>query len=110
MPLNESTVEEAALTWFGELGYAIGHGPQLAPDESAAKRDSFGEVMLVGRLREAIWRLNPAKNPAILAGFRSCVESQPGIPTTIPTKCRDSEGTGPGHLSGHFVRIDRSRI
>jgi hypothetical protein len=60
MSLNESIVEEAALEWFGELDYAIGHGPQLAPGEPAAERDSFGEVVLVGRLREAIRRLNPA--------------------------------------------------
>src|SRR3989344_3356727 len=58
--LNESIVEEAALTWFRELGYAIGHGPHMAPGEPAAERDSFGDVVLVGRLREAIWRLNPA--------------------------------------------------
>ncbi len=60
MSLKESIVEDAALTWFGELGYAVGHGPQLAPGEPAAERDSFGEVVLVGRLREAIRRLNPA--------------------------------------------------
>ena len=58
--LNESIVEDAALTWFGELGYAVGHGPQLAPGEPAAERDSFGEVVLVGRLRAAIARLNPS--------------------------------------------------
>ena len=60
MNLNESVVEEAALEWFGELGYAVGHGPQLAPGEPATDRDSFGEAVLVGRLREAIRRLNPA--------------------------------------------------
>jgi len=60
MSLNESIVEDAALEWFGELGYAIGHGPQLAPGEPAAERESFGAVVLVGRLREAIRRLNPA--------------------------------------------------
>ena len=60
MPIQESIVEDAALEWFGELGYAIGHGPQLAPGEPAAERESFGEVVLVGRLREAIRRLNPA--------------------------------------------------
>ncbi len=59
MSLNESIVEDA-LEWFGELGYAVGHGPHLAPGEPAAERDSFGEVVLVGRLREAIRRLNPA--------------------------------------------------
>ena len=58
--MNESVVEAAALTWFGELGYAAGHGPQIAPGEPAAERDSFREVVLVGRLREAIRRLNPA--------------------------------------------------
>jgi len=60
MSLNESHVEEAALEWFGELGYAVGHGPHLAPGEPAAERDSFSEVVLAGRLREAIRRLNPA--------------------------------------------------
>ena len=60
MSLNESIVEDAALEWFGELGYAVGHGPHLAPGEPAAERESFGEVVLVGRLREAIRRLNPA--------------------------------------------------
>jgi type I restriction enzyme R subunit len=60
MSLNESIVEDAALEWFGELGYAVGHGPHLAPGEPAAERQSFSEVVLVGRLREAIRRLNPA--------------------------------------------------
>jgi type I restriction enzyme R subunit len=36
MPLTESTVEEAALEWFGELGYAIDPGPEMAPGEWAA--------------------------------------------------------------------------
>ncbi|MEI6493696.1 MAG: type I restriction endonuclease subunit R [Verrucomicrobiota bacterium] len=60
MTLNESIVEDAALEWFGELGYTVGHGPHLAPDEPAAERESFGEVVLVGRLRAAIRRLNPS--------------------------------------------------
>ncbi|MDP1611920.1 MAG: type I restriction endonuclease subunit R [Sulfuritalea sp.] len=58
--IKESIVEEAALEWFGDLGYAIGHGPQIAPGEPGAERDSFGDVVLAGRLREAIRRLNPA--------------------------------------------------
>ena len=60
MSLNESTVEDAALEWFGVLGYAIGHGPDLAPGEPAAERASLGDVVLVGRFREAIRRPNPA--------------------------------------------------
>lgn len=52
MPLNESIVEDAALGWFTELGYSVGHGPDLAPGEPAAERDSFGDVVLMGRLRQ----------------------------------------------------------
>ncbi|MFO0580247.1 MAG: type I restriction endonuclease subunit R [Polyangia bacterium] len=59
-PLDESTVEQATLDWFAELGYSVAHGPHLAPGEPAAERDSFSEVVLVGRLRDALHRLNPA--------------------------------------------------
>jgi len=44
MNLNESIVENAAIEWSGELGYAVGHGQHLAPGEPTAERDSFGEV------------------------------------------------------------------
>jgi type I restriction enzyme, R subunit len=55
MTLTESIIEDAALEWFKELGYSIGHGPQLAPGEPAAERETFADVVLVGRLP----RLNP---------------------------------------------------
>ena len=60
MSLNESHLEEAALEWLAELGYALGHGPDMAPGEPAAERESFSDVVLTGRLREAIHRFNPA--------------------------------------------------
>lgn len=50
--ITESIVEDAALTWFEELGYAIAPGPRTAPGEMFAERASFGEVVLDGRLRE----------------------------------------------------------
>jgi type I restriction enzyme R subunit len=51
----ESTVEEAALQWFGELGFAAKHGPHIAPGESHQERTVFGEAFLPQRLRvEAI--------------------------------------------------------
>jgi type I restriction enzyme R subunit len=80
MALNESIVEEAALTWFGELGYAIGHGPHIAPGELAAERESFGDVVLIGRLRAAIARLNAtipeeAREDALLKILRVGTES-----------------------------------
>ncbi len=59
MNLTESTVEDAALAWFADAGYAYLQGSQIAPGEPAAERSSFGDVILAGRLREALYRLNP---------------------------------------------------
>lgn len=55
---NENTVELAALEYFAELGYHTLHGPSLAPGEAAAERESYEEVFLRDRLRDAIRLLN----------------------------------------------------
>ena len=89
--LNESHVEEAALTSFGELGYAVGHGPQLSPGEPAAERDSFGEVVLVGCMREVIRRLNPA----VPEGASACAPQADGRATVKRYLKVRSEGSTP---------------
>ena len=35
MSLNESIFKVAALEWFTELGYAVGHGPHHSPIPTA---------------------------------------------------------------------------
>jgi len=62
MNLTEETVELAALDWLAGLGYALVHGPDIAP----AERASYGDVVLVERLRVALARLNPAVPPVVL--------------------------------------------
>ena len=39
--ITESIVSDAALMWFGALGYAVGTGPQMAPGEAAAESKSL---------------------------------------------------------------------
>ncbi|ULB47899.1 type I restriction endonuclease subunit R [Limnospira fusiformis KN01] len=56
---TESEVEEAALCYFEELGYTILHGPEIAPGEPNAERETVGEVILTRRLRRAIAQINP---------------------------------------------------
>jgi type I restriction enzyme R subunit len=58
MTLTESVVEDAALSWFGELGYSILSGPEIAPGELLAERDDFSDVILTKRLRETLYSLN----------------------------------------------------
>jgi len=55
----ESTVEEAVLEWTDALVYALLHGPDIAPEEPASERTSYADVVLAGRLRDALTRLNP---------------------------------------------------
>jgi len=56
---TEPTVEAAALEWLEGVGWAVAHGPDIAPDMPAAERDDYGEVVLARRLRAALARLNP---------------------------------------------------
>lgn len=56
---TESVVEDAALAWLESLGYAVKHGPEIAPGELFAERGDYGQVILATRLREALVRLNP---------------------------------------------------
>ena len=56
---TESIVEDAALAWLGELGFAVLHGPEIAPGELAEERTSLGEGLLPKRLRSALRKLNP---------------------------------------------------
>ena len=64
MTLTEAIVEAAALCWFEELAHFVLPGPQLASREPAAERDSLCDVVLEGRLYEAICQINPASSMA----------------------------------------------
>ena len=57
--LSESAVEAVALEWLASLGWAVAHGPGIAPDTLTAERADYGDVALQGRLRSALARLNP---------------------------------------------------
>jgi len=56
----ESHVEEAALAWLADLGYAIANGLDIGPDSCAPERASYGDVLLVERVRAAMAKLNPS--------------------------------------------------
>jgi type I restriction enzyme R subunit len=56
---TESTVEDAALELLTELGYAVLHGPDIAPGELLEERAQFSDVLLIARLKNALARINP---------------------------------------------------
>jgi type I restriction enzyme R subunit len=57
--ITEDHLEQQCLEWFKELGYRHVFAPQLAPDGPTPERSDFRKVILTGRLRSALQRLNP---------------------------------------------------
>ena len=61
MTLNilEADLEGLVLEFLAEEGWQVVHGPEIAPGEPGAERGDYREVVLAGRLRGALARLNP---------------------------------------------------
>lgn len=57
--MTEDQLEQEALGWLAELGYTHAFGLDIAPDGTSPERANYREVVLQGRLREAVARLNP---------------------------------------------------
>ena len=57
---GEADVERAALDWLAGLGWATAHGPDVGPEGGRPERADYGAVVLGGRLRDALARLNPS--------------------------------------------------
>lgn len=61
MKYTESDLEQATMEWLGELGYGVVGGPEIAPapDGERPERESYSDVVLVERLKNAINKFNP---------------------------------------------------
>lgn len=59
--LTEHELEEMAVTWFQDSGWEYVSGPDIAPPPESRKpeRVDYQQVVLTGRLKEALRRLNP---------------------------------------------------
>ncbi len=56
---TESELEQATLEWFEELNYDIISAPDISPGGDYPEREDYSEVILAGRLKEALQRINP---------------------------------------------------
>jgi type I restriction enzyme, R subunit len=57
--MTEDQLEQEALGWLADVGYAVHSGLDIAQDGSNPQRADYRQVVLPFRLREAIQRLNP---------------------------------------------------
>ncbi len=64
--LNESAIETLAIQLLEQLGYSAIHGPDISPDGDHPERTCYDEVLLTGRLKNALNRINPGMTDAVL--------------------------------------------
>jgi len=63
---TESAIEQLALDELRALGWETAFGPDIAPDGDRPERQAYHEVVLKGRLREALERINPDLPPVAI--------------------------------------------
>jgi type I restriction enzyme R subunit len=118
---SESDVEDAALAWLAELGWAVKHGPDISPDGdtltlpfSQRERESYNDVVLLERFRTALQRLNPGLPEDTLADAERRVLS-PDAPLLVVNNQQfhrwlvdgitGEYRASDGELRGHPVRL-----
>jgi len=82
--ISEDDLEQMSLEWFQEIGYTFIHGPLLAPDGETPERDDFRQVVLTGRLRSALTKLNPGV-PAATIESAVLQLANPNTPGLLPS-------------------------
>ena len=99
----ESVVADAAPAWLESLGHIILHGPEIAPGEPLAQREDYSQVMLEGRLRPALQRLNPQAPPdALDEAFRRLACSATQVPFgDVPAPAMEAAPAGTGGQAAH---------
>ncbi len=80
--MTENQLEQETLGWLSEVGYSHLYAPDIAPDSDNAERDNYQQVILLARLRDAIYRLNPnVPNTAKEDALKQVVDF--GIPSLL---------------------------
>lgn len=64
--LTGSAIEIFAIQVLERQGYTFIHGPDLAPDGDTPERRDDSDVLLVWLLEQALRRINPGVDPALL--------------------------------------------
>ena len=58
--MTEDQLEQETLGWLADVGWQHRSGLDIAPDGSQPERETYRQVVLAGRLRQAVAILNPA--------------------------------------------------
>lgn len=69
--INESALETATIELLVKLGFDYRNGLEISPDGEAPERESYSDVVLNQRFKDALYRINPRmSDDAIEEAFR----------------------------------------
>jgi len=80
MSFGESIVEDAALSWLGELDYVVAHGPEIAPGDNRSVSDPD---------RLAITSGLKSSSPKKLRRFIVSSRPSPRLTGSVPLEIRE---------------------
>ncbi len=72
---NEDAYELQCLDWLEGIGWTWAKGPEIAHDGMMPERSSHKDVLLVGRVEDAISRINPGTPKDVIRKVRQMLES-----------------------------------
>jgi type I restriction enzyme, R subunit len=105
----ESIAEEACLQYFDSEGYEVLHGADVGPDTPGGIRTSFSDVIVEGRLTEAVARLNPQlPESAVVEAVRRLRQMPSASPSVVENNRRFHQAMVEGIPVEH-TRADGSR-
>ncbi len=81
--ITENQLEQLCLDWFREGGYEYANGYDIAHDGEAPEREDYKQVLLTGRLLDALQRINPQIPVATLEEQVVHVLSKPEHPALV---------------------------
>jgi type I restriction enzyme R subunit len=102
--IKEDHLEQQCCEWFTALGYAHVFAPQLDSDGTSPERTDFRQVILTGRLRSALQRLNP-EVPAGTIESAVLQLANPNVPGLLATS---TAGSPRGYRSPTWMGTNRS--
>jgi len=106
----ESEVEQAALDWLRDTGYQVLFGPDIAPGTAQEERSSYGDAILLERLRQAVTVINldiprteresairQVEHPQYQALLTENRHFHDWLVHGVPVESQRSDGTTEGH-------------
>jgi type I restriction enzyme R subunit len=72
---NEDAYELQCLDWLQGIGWTWAKGPEIAHDGMMPERSSHKDILLIGRVEDAISRINPGMPKEVIRKVRQMLES-----------------------------------